>query len=66
MACQTRWLSRSLTAGEPLMVRETVAMETFANAATERISGVLGVVLRFAFRTTNRSSFLQIWSVFGE
>ncbi len=35
--------------GERLMVRETVAMETFASAATERISGVLGVVLRLVF-----------------
>jgi hypothetical protein len=52
MACHTRWLSRSLTAGERLMVRETVAMETLASAATERISGVFGVVLRFVFRTT--------------
>ena len=52
MACQTRLDSRSLTTGEPLMVRETVAMETLANAATVRISGVLSALLRRAFRAT--------------
>jgi hypothetical protein len=45
------------------MVRETVAMETFARAATERISGVLGVVLRFAFRTTKGASFFYFCGV---
>src|SRR5271166_6464655 len=34
------------------MVLETVAMETFASAATVRMSGVLATVLRVPFRTT--------------
>src|SRR5450631_329579 len=53
MACQTRAASFSLTAGEPLMVRETVAMETLARAATVRISGLLGTVVRLPLRLTN-------------
>src|ERR1700723_2573793 len=55
MACQTRLASRSLTAGELLMVRETVAMETLASAATVRMSGVLAAVLRVPLRTTSPS-----------
>ena len=55
MACQTRLESRSLTSGEPLMVLETVAMETLAMAATVRISGVFAADLREAFRGTNQS-----------
>jgi len=55
MACQTRLDKRSLTAGEPLIVRETVAMETFAKAATVRISGVLATVFRVTLRATNES-----------
>ena len=46
----------SLTAGELLMVRETVAMETLAKAATVRMSGVLATVLRVPLRTTKPSS----------
>jgi hypothetical protein len=38
------------------MVRDTVAMETFARAATVRISGVFPAAFCFAFRTTKRSS----------
>ena len=36
-------------AGEPLMVRETVAMETLANAATARMSGVLSAAFATCF-----------------
>jgi hypothetical protein len=35
------------------MVLETVAMETLANAATVRMSGVLATILLVPFRTTN-------------
>ena len=49
MACQTRLERRSLTSGEPLMVRETVAMETLAKAATVRMSGVLAADLAWSF-----------------
>jgi hypothetical protein len=49
-------LGEPLTAGELLMVRETVAMETFARAATVRMSGVFVTGLLVAFRTTNPSS----------
>jgi hypothetical protein len=52
MASQTRFDSRSLTAGDPLIVLETVAIETFASAATVRISGVLATDLRVTFRAT--------------
>jgi hypothetical protein len=55
MACHTRFDNRSLTSGEPLMVRETVAIDTFASAATVRISGILPAVLRVALRGTNQS-----------
>jgi hypothetical protein len=55
MACHTRFISRSLTAGDPLMVRETVAIETFARAATVRISGALPAALRDGLRATNTS-----------
>ena len=37
------------------MVRETVAMETLASAATVRMSGLLPAVLRDAFRGTRKS-----------
>jgi hypothetical protein len=36
-------------------VRETVAIETLANAATARISGVLSALLRLDFRATRES-----------
>jgi hypothetical protein len=55
MACHTRLESLSLTTGEPLMVRETVAMDTLASAATARISGVLSEDLRIGFRATSES-----------
>ena len=35
------------------MVRETVAMETLARAATVRMSGLLGTVVRLPFRLTD-------------
>ena len=44
------------------MVRETVAMETLATAATVRMSGVFAADLRDAFRATNQSySRQQAW-----
>jgi len=43
-----------------LMVRETVAIETLANAATVRISGFPGSLLRLAFRLTGTSYFVSI------
>jgi len=52
MACHTRLDSFSLTAGEALMVRETVAMETLARAATVRISGLLESEVRLPLRLT--------------
>ena len=35
------------------MVRETVAIETLARAATVRMSGLLGTVVRLPFRLTS-------------
>jgi hypothetical protein len=55
MASQTRFDSLSLTAGEPLIVLDTVAIETFAKAATVRMSGVLATLLRVPLIATNRS-----------
>ena len=60
MACQTRFFSRSLTAEEPLTVRETVAMETFAKAATVRMSGVFATALRVSLRATKIVLFAGI------
>jgi len=58
MACQTRCESFWLTAGDALMVRETVAIETLARAATVRISGLLGTVVRLPFRLTETCYFV--------
>src|SRR5260370_31125623 len=60
MACQTRCESFWLTAGEALMVRETVAIETLANAATVRMSGLLGTVVRLPFRLTQSCYFVFV------
>jgi hypothetical protein len=55
MACHTRFDRRSLTSGDPLMVLETVAMDTFAMAATVRMSGILPALFRVFLRGTNQS-----------
>src|SRR5271170_2716228 len=60
MACHTRCAIFWLTAGEALMVRETVAIETLASAATVRISGLLGTVVRLPFRLTQPCYFVFV------
>lgn len=40
------------------MVRETVAIETLARAATVRMSGLLGTVVRLPFRLTSSCYFV--------
>ena len=40
------------------MVRETVAIETLARAATVRMSGLLETVVRLPFRLTNSCYFV--------
>ena len=42
------------------MVRETVAIETLANAATVRMSGLLGTVVRLPFRLTQSCYFVFV------
>jgi hypothetical protein len=58
IACHTRCDNFWLTAGEELIVRETVAIETLARAATVRISGLLGTVVRLPFRLTQPCYFV--------